>query len=106
MSNYVSPTRLIRFMLDQYSRSAQVYSKQDIHQQFYFRSTRSADYVLQSDDPPEALNWTTGETVAIKKISLSDIPKAELGDIMVRNNKTEYTAESSSKCCGCLAERD
>ena len=32
----------------------------------------------------EALNWTTGETVAIKKISVSDIPKAELGDIMVR----------------------
>ena len=36
-----------------------------------------------NDDLPEALNWTTGETVAIKKISLSDIPKAELGDIMV-----------------------
>lgn len=44
---------------------------------------RSADHVHLNDDLPEALNWTTGETVAIKKISLSDIPKAELGDIMV-----------------------
>ena len=31
-----------------------------------------------------ALNWATGETVAIKEITLSNIPKAELGEIMVR----------------------
>ncbi|KAL1746839.1 hypothetical protein HDZ31DRAFT_33179 [Schizophyllum fasciatum] len=29
-----------------------------------------------------ALNWATGETVAIKEITLSNIPKAELGEIM------------------------
>ncbi|KAF9517267.1 hypothetical protein BS47DRAFT_1483463 [Hydnum rufescens UP504] len=29
-----------------------------------------------------ALNWTTGETVAVKQIQLANIPKAELGDIM------------------------
>ncbi|KAF8333555.1 uncharacterized protein EI90DRAFT_3145216 [Cantharellus anzutake] len=29
-----------------------------------------------------ALNWTTGETVAVKQIQLSSIPKAELGEIM------------------------
>lgn len=31
-----------------------------------------------------ALNFTNGETVAVKQIQLSAIPKAELGDIMVR----------------------
>lgn len=31
-----------------------------------------------------ALNWATGETVAVKEIQLSNIPKAELGEIMVR----------------------
>lgn len=31
-----------------------------------------------------ALNWSTGETVAVKQIQLSDIPKSHLGDIMVR----------------------
>ena len=30
-----------------------------------------------------ALNWATGETVAVKEIQLSNIPKAELGEIMV-----------------------
>lgn len=30
-----------------------------------------------------ALNWTTGETVAVKQIQLSDIPKSQLGEIMV-----------------------
>jgi serine/threonine protein kinase len=30
-----------------------------------------------------ALNWSTGETVAVKEIELSNIPKSELGDIMV-----------------------
>ncbi|KZV90279.1 hypothetical protein EXIGLDRAFT_837889 [Exidia glandulosa HHB12029] len=29
-----------------------------------------------------ALNWTTGETVAVKQIQLSNIPKAELAEIM------------------------
>ncbi|EJU03326.1 Pkinase-domain-containing protein [Dacryopinax primogenitus] len=29
-----------------------------------------------------ALNWTTGETVAVKQISLANIPKTELSDIM------------------------
>ncbi|KAG6853052.1 hypothetical protein C0991_007196 [Blastosporella zonata] len=29
-----------------------------------------------------ALNWATGETVAVKEIQLSNIPKAELGEIM------------------------
>lgn len=32
---------------------------------------------------PEALNWTSGETVAIKQISISGIPTAELSDILV-----------------------
>ncbi len=35
----------------------------------------------------EALNWTTGETVAIKQIHLADIPANELGDIMVCSRK-------------------
>ena len=30
-----------------------------------------------------ALNWGTGETVAIKKIRLTDLPKSELRTIMV-----------------------
>ncbi|KAG6862843.1 hypothetical protein C0993_001281 [Termitomyces sp. T159_Od127] len=29
-----------------------------------------------------ALNWATGETVAVKEIQLSNIPKTELGEIM------------------------
>lgn len=29
-----------------------------------------------------ALNWTTGQTVAIKRIQLANIPKSELGEIM------------------------
>jgi hypothetical protein len=33
---------------------------------------------------PGALNWTTGETVAIKQIQLSTIAKGDLGEIMVR----------------------
>lgn len=31
-----------------------------------------------------ALNWTTGETVAVKQIGLANIPKSDLPDIMVR----------------------
>jgi hypothetical protein len=30
-----------------------------------------------------ALNWATGETVAVKEIQLSNIPKGELPEIMV-----------------------
>lgn len=30
-----------------------------------------------------ALNWATGETVAVKEITLSNIPKGELHQIMV-----------------------
>ncbi|KAJ9117783.1 hypothetical protein QFC20_000062 [Naganishia adeliensis] len=30
----------------------------------------------------KALNWTSGETVAIKQISISGIPTGELSDIM------------------------
>lgn len=33
-----------------------------------------------------ALNWATGETVAVKEIQLSNIPKGELGEIMVSHN--------------------
>ena len=33
--------------------------------------------------PVGALNWTTGETVAVKEIQLSNIPKGELSEIMV-----------------------
>ncbi|KAK7464923.1 Protein kinase of the Mitotic Exit Network, variant 2 [Stygiomarasmius scandens] len=29
-----------------------------------------------------ALNWATGETVAVKEITLANIPKSELGEIM------------------------
>ncbi|KAF8871600.1 kinase-like domain-containing protein, partial [Mucidula mucida] len=32
-----------------------------------------------------ALNWATGETVAVKEIQLSNIPKSELGEIMHPN---------------------
>jgi hypothetical protein len=32
-----------------------------------------------------ALNWATGETVAVKEITLSNIPKGELSQIMVSN---------------------
>lgn len=34
---------------------------------------------------PGALNWATGETVAIKEIQLSNIPKSEIGQIMARS---------------------
>jgi len=30
-----------------------------------------------------ALRWATGETVAVKEIRLSNIPKGDLGEIMV-----------------------
>ena len=34
-----------------------------------------------------ALNWATGETVAIKEIQLSNIPKSEIGQIMVSTRR-------------------
>lgn len=33
-----------------------------------------------------ALNWATGETVAVKEIELANIPKSELGEIMASTN--------------------
>ncbi|KAG8716348.1 hypothetical protein FRC09_015862 [Ceratobasidium sp. 395] len=33
-----------------------------------------------------ALNWTTGEVVAVKQIQLSDVPKSELGELMSEIN--------------------
>ena len=36
------------------------------------------------EDGLGALNWATGETVAIKEIQLGNIPKSEIGQIMVR----------------------
>jgi hypothetical protein len=44
-----------------------------------FRRIRS-----EPDTRPGALNWATGETVAVKEIQLSNIPRGELGQIMVR----------------------
>jgi serine/threonine protein kinase len=38
----------------------------------------------------KALNWGTGETVAVKQVKLADLPKSELRVIMV------HTAERSS----------
>ena len=35
-----------------------------------------------------ALNWATGETVAVKEIQLSNIPKGELPEIMVSGIST------------------
>jgi serine/threonine protein kinase len=32
-----------------------------------------------------ALNWGTGETVAVKQVKLNDLPKSELRVIMVGN---------------------
>lgn len=41
-----------------------------------------------------ALNWNTGETVAVKQIKLVDLPKSELRVIMVR---IQFTVEVISK---------
>lgn len=38
---------------------------------------------LSDHSLPGALNFTTGEAVAVKQIQLSNIPKSDLGDIMV-----------------------
>lgn len=42
-----------------------------------------------------ALNWATGETVAVKEITLSNIPKSELGEIMVRGPYNLFESCSS-----------
>lgn len=34
-----------------------------------------------------ALNWGTGETVAIKQVKLTNLPNSEMKVIMVRKNK-------------------
>ena len=39
-----------------------------------------------------ALNWATGETVAIKEIQLGNIPKSEIGQIMVRSYLYEFVS--------------
>lgn len=36
-----------------------------------------------------ALNWATGETVAVKEIQLSNIPKGEIGEIMVSDHESK-----------------
>ncbi|ELU38194.1 STE/STE11/CDC15 protein kinase [Rhizoctonia solani AG-1 IA] len=47
--------------------------------------------MVQDDEPHYgALNWTTGETVAVKQILLSDVPKSELGELMVGCGVTQY----------------
>jgi hypothetical protein len=51
-----------------------------------FRRIRS-----EPDTRPGALNWATGETVAVKEIQLSNIPRGELGQIMVRPPPTRLT---------------
>lgn len=47
------------------------------------------------DYTSEALNWTSGETVAIKQISIENIPVGELSDIMVRT----WTIDSWESGC-------
>ena len=37
-----------------------------------------------------ALNWGTGQTVAVKQVRLSDLPKSELRVIMVRSPDSDY----------------
>ena len=55
--------------------SAQVYSRSVPH--FRQRGPDPCDCIK------EALNWTSGETVAIKQISIGNIPEGELSEIMV-----------------------
>jgi hypothetical protein len=45
-----------------------------------------------------ALNWATGETVAVKEIQLVNIPKAELGEIMVRTRLVSMYARTQLRC--------
>lgn len=41
-----------------------------------------------------ALNWGTGETVAIKQIKLTDLPKGEIRVIMVQYKSCPPTLEA------------
>ena len=43
------------------------------------------------------MNWATGETVAVKEIQLSNIPKGELPEIMVGGG---IHARARSSCGG------
>ena len=52
--------------------------------------TRSTPTPLNFRHVLGALNWATGETVAVKEIQLSNIPKGELGQIMVRVDSCFY----------------
>jgi hypothetical protein len=56
----------------------QVYRECLIH-----RMCQSCCRALTAGKIVGALNWATGETVAVKEIQLSNIPKGELGEIMV-----------------------
>lgn len=50
---------------------------------------RVSEYLLEAGAEEQwigALNWATGETVAVKEIQLSNIPKGEIGEIMVGND--------------------
>ena len=49
----------------------------------YLRFWSSGRFI--GTDRSGALNWATGETVAVKEITLSNIPKGELSQIMVSN---------------------
>lgn len=51
--------------------------------QVYRKSIDNGDSSKISLENVGALNWATGETVAVKEIQLSNIPKSELGEIMV-----------------------
>lgn len=51
---------------------------------YAYRDRRLAIYI----PPYRALNWQTGETVAIKQIALGNIPPSELPEIMVRATLT------------------
>ena len=50
-----------------------------------------------------ALNWATGETVAVKEIQLSNIPKGELGQIMVRY--VLWYVAMATDFCPCLSPK-
>ena len=45
-----------------------------------------------------ALNWATGETVAVKEIQLTNIPKGELGEIMVSGISVSYVQTHFHPC--------
>lgn len=46
-----------------------------------------------------ALNFTNGETVAVKQIQLTNIPKAEVDDIMVSGPSTSCLEGCESLLC-------